>query len=108
LRQSAEPRGWPGHQAVPIGPPAGFAWVEVDLPELLAEKEQALADEAPRCRLTRHAVDLADVAARDGFLNEELAGITKALVLTEGLLMYLEERDVRALSTAFTRPEIAW
>ena len=58
--------------------------------------------------MTRHAVDLADPAARDAFLNEELAGATKALVLTEGLLMYLEDSDVRALSTAFTRPEVAW
>jgi methyltransferase (TIGR00027 family) len=85
-----------------------FAWVEADLPGLLAEKEQLLADETPRCRLSRHAVDLADPAARDAFLNEELAGVTKALVLTEGLLMYLEDSDVRALSTAFTRPEVAW
>jgi methyltransferase (TIGR00027 family) len=88
--------------------PPDFAWVEADLPELLAEKEQALADETPRCRLTRHAVDLADPAARDAFLNEELAGVTNALVLTEGLLMYLEDSDVRALSRAFTRPEVAW
>jgi methyltransferase (TIGR00027 family) len=88
--------------------PPDFAWVEADLPKLLAEKEQLLADETPRCRLRRHAVDLADPAARDAFLNTELVGVTKALVLTEGLLMYLEERDVRALSDAFTRPEIAW
>jgi methyltransferase (TIGR00027 family) len=88
--------------------PPDFTWIEADLPELLAEKEQALADETPRCRLTRHAVDLADPAARDAFLNEELAGAQKALVLTEGLLMYLEDSDVRALSAAFTRPEIAW
>ena len=88
--------------------PPDLAWVEADLPDLLAEKEQTLADQTPRCRLTRHAVDLADPAARDTFLNDELKGVTKALVLTEGLLMYLEERDVRALSDAFTRPEIAW
>lgn len=88
--------------------PPDFAWVEADLPELLAEKEQLLADETPRCRLRRHPVDLADPAARDAFLNRELEGATKALVLTEGLLMYLEERDVRALSDVFTRPEIAW
>jgi O-methyltransferase involved in polyketide biosynthesis len=88
--------------------PPDFPWIEADLPALLAEKEQALADETPRCRLTRHAVDLADPAARDAFLNEELAGAEKALVLTEGLLMYLEDSDVRALSAAFTRPEIAW
>ena len=35
--------------------PPDFTWVEADLPELLAEKEQALADQRPRCRLTRHA-----------------------------------------------------
>ena len=39
--------------------PPDFAWVEADLPQLLAEKEQVLADQTPRCRLTRHAVDLA-------------------------------------------------
>jgi Leucine carboxyl methyltransferase len=72
--------------------PPDFTWVEADLPQLLAEKEQALADETPRCQLTRHAVDLADPAARDAFLNEELARTSKALILTEGLLMYLEER----------------
>jgi methyltransferase (TIGR00027 family) len=88
--------------------PADFDWVEADLPALLAEKEGLLADEIPRCRLTRHAVDLADPAARDRFLNEALAGATKALVLTEGLLMYLESRDVAALSEAFNRAEIAW
>lgn len=88
--------------------PPDFTWVEADLPALLAEKEQLLADQRPRCRLTRHAVDLADPAARGQFLTEALAGATKALVLTEGLLMYLESRDVAALSEAFNRPEIAW
>jgi methyltransferase (TIGR00027 family) len=88
--------------------PPEFTWVEGDLPALVAEKEQLLADQTPRCQLTRHAVDLADPVASDRFLNEALAGATKALVLTEGLLMYLESRDVAALSEAFTRPEIAW
>lgn len=88
--------------------PTDFPWVEADLPRLLAEKEQALADQTPRCRLRRHAVDLADPSARDAFLNEELAGVTRALVLTEGLLMYLEVSDVVALSAAFKRPEVAW
>jgi methyltransferase (TIGR00027 family) len=88
--------------------PADFVWVEGDLPALVAEKDELLADQAPRCQLTRHAVDLADPVARDRFLDEALSGATKALVLTEGLLMYLESRDVAALSEAFTRPEIAW
>jgi len=88
--------------------PPEFRWVEADLPGLLADKQELLAGETPRCRLTTHAVDLADAHARDAFLNEELSGASKALVLTEGLLMYLDETDVRALSGSFTRPEIAW
>jgi methyltransferase (TIGR00027 family) len=88
--------------------PPDLSWVEADLPELLAEKAQLLADQQPRCRLTRSAVDLADPRARDAFLTDALAGATKALVLTEGLLMYLDDRDVSALSQAITRREISW
>jgi methyltransferase (TIGR00027 family) len=88
--------------------PPEFTWVEADLPKLLEEKTQLLADQTPRCRLTRVAVDLADAGARDAFLDEALDGATKALVLTEGLLMYLEDRDVVALSAAIKRPEVAW
>ena len=88
--------------------PPELRWIEADLPGLRAEKEQLLAGETPRCRLTTRAVDLTDRAARDSFLDEVLADATKALVLTEGLLMYLDESDVRALSRSFTRPEVAW
>ncbi|MGN6337173.1 class I SAM-dependent methyltransferase [Mycobacterium sp.] len=88
--------------------PSELTWIEADLPELLAEKTQALADQTPRCRLTRTAVDLADPHARDAFLNDALAGATKALVLTEGLSMYLEPSDIVGLSHAIKRPEVAW
>jgi O-methyltransferase involved in polyketide biosynthesis len=88
--------------------PLDFTSVEADLPELLAEEAQLLADEQLRCRLTRSAVDLADPRARDAFLTDALAGATKALVLTEGLLMYLDDRDVSALSRAIMRPEVVW
>jgi methyltransferase (TIGR00027 family) len=88
--------------------PPDLRWVEADLPALLADKERLLADETPRCRLIRHDVDLADKQARDAFLTEAVAGSTKALVLIEGLLMYLTDREVAALSDSLTRPEIAW
>jgi methyltransferase (TIGR00027 family) len=88
--------------------PSDLRWVEADLPGLLTEKAQLLEGLTPRCRLTRTAVDLADPHARDAFLDEALDGAEKALVLTEGLLMYLEDRDVAALSEAITRPEVAW
>lgn len=88
--------------------PPELTWVEADLAPLVAEKDRLLADQTPRCRLSRHAVDLADPRARDAFLDQALAGATKAFVLTEGLLMYLEDSDVIGLSHAFQRPEIAW
>lgn len=85
-----------------------FTWVEADLPELLVEKERLLAGEKPRSRLTRHPVDLADPVARSAFLDEALSGAAKALVLTEGLLIYLDPRDVDGLSGALKRREVAW
>jgi methyltransferase (TIGR00027 family) len=88
--------------------PSELRWIEADLPKLLAEKTQLLADQTPRCRLTRTAVDLADPHARDVFFNDALDGATKAFVLTEGLSMYLEAADIAALSDAIKRPEVAW
>ncbi len=88
--------------------PSDFTWVEADLPQLLTEKTQLLADQAPTCRLTRMAVDLADARARDAFFRSALDGASKALVLTEGLLMYLDDRDVVALSEAIKQPEVGW
>ena len=49
--------------------PSDFPWIEADLPELLAEKTQLLADQTPRCRLTRSAVDLSDPVARNAFFD---------------------------------------
>ncbi|MEA3201548.1 MAG: hypothetical protein QOE90_2976 [Thermoplasmata archaeon] len=80
--------------------PPTLRWIEADLPELLDEKEAALAGERPRCDLARERVDLADPAARDAFLDRALAGARDALVVTEGLLVYLREEDVRGLSAA--------
>ena len=54
------------------------------------------------------AGDLADPDARDAFFTEALDGAAKALVLTEGLLMYLDDRDVDALVQAIKRPEVTW
>ncbi|OBG58752.1 MULTISPECIES: SAM-dependent methyltransferase [unclassified Mycobacterium] len=88
--------------------PPELTWVEADLPRLLEEKTQSLADQTPHCRLTRVAVDLAEPQARAAFLDDALRGATKALVLTEGLLMYLDTSDVVALSAALKRPEVAW
>lgn len=77
--------------------PASLVWIEADLPALVTEKEAALTGERPTCTLTRERVDLADPAARAAFLDRALEGARRALVLTEGLLMYLEDQVVAEL-----------
>ena len=41
--------------------PASLKWVEVDLPAMIAYKEEILGKEKPRCALERVRLDLADV-----------------------------------------------
>ncbi|WP_433761719.1 class I SAM-dependent methyltransferase [Nocardia sp. CA-135398] len=95
--------------------PADFVWIEADLPALTTEKETALAEEKPHCALIRRGVDLADPAALGQFLDWALGPLgpentpaAKALVLTEGLLMYLKEETVRTIAAALARAEIRW
>jgi methyltransferase (TIGR00027 family) len=78
--------------------PSQLRWIEVDLPDLLAWKENVLRDEQPRCRLERVALDLSDVAARRQLFARLGAESTKALVITEGLLIYLERAEVAVLA----------
>lgn len=88
--------------------PPSLRWIEADLPEIVAEKAALLAGETPRCKLVHYKVDLADSRARAACLDASLAGCSKALVLTEGLLMYLDEATVRGLAIELNRPQIAW
>ncbi len=79
--------------------PAALDWVEVDLPRMIEYKSEILRDEKPVCALERVALDLADVAARRELLRRLAARGQRALVLTEGLLVYLESGQVAALAT---------
>jgi methyltransferase (TIGR00027 family) len=74
--------------------PGSLRWVEVDLPELLAYKEEVLGAEPPHCRLERHAFDLADAPARRALF----AQLGRGLVISEGLLVYFSEEEVGALA----------
>jgi methyltransferase (TIGR00027 family) len=87
--------------------PTDLLWIEADLPELLAEKEQLLAGEQARCRLERDAVDLSDPAALNDFLARRLDGSQRATVVTEGLVIYLDEAVVAGLArTLLAHPSI--
>jgi len=79
--------------------PPGLDWVEVDLPRMIEYKSEILRDEKPVCRLERVALDLADVEARRALLQRLGGRGRRALVLTEGLLIYLESGQVATLAT---------
>jgi len=78
--------------------PASLRWIEVDLPELLAAKQAALAGERPRCALEVVAADLADDDARRALFARVGASASRVLVVTEGLLGYLPSERVARLA----------
>jgi len=85
--------------------PPQLQWVEVDLPDILDEKERALADEKPVCDLQRIRVDLADNAERRELLGTLSTRGRNVLVVTEGLLVYLEADAVRSLAADLAQTE---
>lgn len=78
--------------------PASLRWVEVDLPAIIALKSEALARERAACAIERVALDLTDRDALRGLLARLGAERARVLVVTEGLLVYLDEARVRALA----------
>jgi methyltransferase (TIGR00027 family) len=85
--------------------PPALEWIEVDLPALLDYKESILRNEKPVCRLERIRMDLSDVAARRELFGKLGARAGKALLITEGLLIYLTAEEVGALAEDLARPE---
>ena len=78
--------------------PPSLRWFELDLPELLEEKKRLLEGEKPRCEVQRLAVDLTDTTARRDALKTIANSLKNAIVLSEGLLVYLSDSDVAQLS----------
>ena len=79
--------------------PASLHWVDVDLPGILNYKTEALKDETPVCRYEAVTADLTDTAARQSLFARLGASSTHALIVTEGLLIYLTPEQVGALAT---------
>jgi methyltransferase (TIGR00027 family) len=78
--------------------PPSLPWVEVDLPEILDYKEGILAGEKPRCALRRVRMDLANREARNALFGELSLQAKNALVLAEGLIIYLTPEQVGSLA----------
>jgi methyltransferase (TIGR00027 family) len=84
--------------------PANLKWVEVDLPEILSYKEGILRDEKPVCSLERIRLDLSNAALRRELFAELGRRSKNALIITEGLLIYLTPDDVAGLAKDLAAP----
>jgi len=77
--------------------PSSLRWVEVDLPAILDYKTRVLASATPACAIERVPLDLSNPDARRGLFARLGRSATRALVLTEGLVIYLMADEVCAL-----------
>ncbi len=78
--------------------PASLKWIEVDLPEILEYKQSVLSDEKPKCDLQVIQLDLADRKARTALFKQLNDECQKALIVTEGLMIYLTAEQAAELS----------
>jgi len=84
--------------------PAWLQWIEVDLPEILGYKAQVLQDERPVCALERVALDLANVSVRRELFEQLGNRATKALIISEGLIIYFTAEEVASLARDLAAP----
>jgi methyltransferase (TIGR00027 family) len=78
--------------------PSSLVWIEADRVAILDEKTEALARAKPACVVERVGVDLADNQARESLFDRVAASHARVVVVTEGLLVYLDEALVASLA----------
>jgi methyltransferase (TIGR00027 family) len=76
--------------------PPDLRWIEIDFADMLDYKESLMSSETPRCRRERLIADVNDPEQRQ--IIYSTAGAAPALMITEGLLMYLPGGTVDALA----------
>ena len=79
--------------------PASLKWIEVDLPDITDYKEELLRDEKPSCALERVRLDLSDVNGRRELFQRIAKQSRQALIISEGLVLYLSSEEVGLLAT---------
>jgi methyltransferase (TIGR00027 family) len=89
--------------------PADLEWIEVDYPDMIDYKAARIGDAKPKCRLERVKLDLSDLPARRALFDRIDASGKPALVITEGLVIYLTAEGVASLSDdLFARKNLRW
>lgn len=89
--------------------PSRLRWVDVDLEGILSYKESSLAGERPRCGVEFVRTDLTAHTARRALFQRVGAAAKRALVIAEGLLVYLTPEDVMSLARDLSeQPAFRW
>ena len=89
--------------------PSDLRWVDVDFPVMIEYKTEILKNERPVCRYEAIATDLTDERARKALFERLGAGAQRALVISEGLLIYLTPEQVTSLaSDLHAQPSLRW
>lgn len=84
--------------------PASLQWIEIDLPGILDYKEGILRDDKPVCALERIRLDLSDASARRECFAKLGNRGSKALIISEGLIVYFTADEVGALAQDLAAP----
>lgn len=79
--------------------PKDLLWVDVDLPGILNHKTRELAGEAPTCNYEAVTMDLRDESKRRALFSQLGGTHTRALIIAEGLFVYLPPEAVGSLAS---------
>jgi methyltransferase (TIGR00027 family) len=84
--------------------PATLRWIDVDFPEMIAYRREQLGDARPACRVEQVGMDLTVVPARRSLFTEVGRAGQAVLVVSEGLLIYLDRTQVAELARDLAGP----
>ena len=85
--------------------PPSLRWIDVDLPAMLEHKASIMGDVEPTCRYEAIPADLVDAKVREALVSQIGREATRALVVAEGLLIYLTDEQVAGLATELRRQQ---
>jgi methyltransferase (TIGR00027 family) len=90
--------------------PVNLRWIEVDLPGIIRLKNEVLGTQQAACSVERVSLDIADQRARKDLFVRVGGEGTPVLVVTEGLLVYLDAEGVASLADDLHRhfPSGSW
>ena len=78
--------------------PRSLRWIEVDFPSTVDYKNDMLILDEPRCQVERIASDLSDSSKRKILFGKLGRQTNRALVITEGVVAYLSNKQAAELS----------